>query len=195
MGNFENCRIVVRIGTTVSVNSQCRLEGYNTGWFFAKDVDFGTENFSSYESSDENESDAAQLHVRDTVRFNILKIEKDIDSCSPQLLSGCCKAGVFDLLEIHFVQTFYFTGTGEVASPGGVCPLFIARFEKMNLVEWALEGNETDIPKEIIKFEYNKVAIGWVNQTTGAITGRGWHWTNNFLSQEWDYPFKYRGTR
>jgi type VI protein secretion system component Hcp len=186
MGIFDNLLMVVRIGLTVSTNSQCKLKGYDKGWFFARDVDFGASNLSSVGETTESDTGS--------VKFDILKIEKDVDSCSPQLLSACCKGGNLKLVEIHFVQTFYRTETGENSQPGGVSPVFIARFEEMNLSEWTIDsGKDSAIPKETIKLDYQKVAIGWVNQTNGSVIGRGWERTEDGKPIAWNYQFKARG--
>jgi type VI protein secretion system component Hcp len=193
MAGLDNLAIVVRIGMSLTPNAQCRLAGYQTGWFIADDVDFGLDNKSLGSDSEEIDSN--------NVDFDILKIKKDIDPCTPQLLSACCQNGGYSSAEIHYVQTFYRTETGEGSNPGGVSPIFIARFENIGVVNWELEGNETNHPKETIKLRYQSIAVGWVNQKDGTVIGKGWTKVDGSgtsakptqSGEPWDYFFKARG--
>ncbi len=188
MTGLDNLAIVVRIGSSLLTQGQCRLKGYETGWFLADDVDFG---ISSETNSIDSQAEEGDFY---STTFKELKIKKRIDRCTPQMLQGCCSGKGFYSTEIHYLQTFYNVESGQ--NSGAVSPIFIARFEVVQIGDWSLEGNSTGLPLETISLRYERMAITWVNQKTGSVNGAGWALEFGSRSQwgeAWEYDFKARG--
>lgn len=188
MASLDNVAIVVRIGTSLLTQGQCRLKGYETGWFLVDDVDFGIASEANSVDQQAEEGDFYSTTLKE------LKIKKRIDPCTPQTLQGCCSGKGFYSTEIHYLQTFYNVESGQ--NSGAVSPLFIARFEVVQIAEWSLEGTSTNLPVETITLRYERVATAWVNQKTGSVNRAGWALEFGSKSQwgePWDYDFKARG--
>lgn len=188
MAGLDNLAIVVRIGSSLLTQGQCRLKGYETGWFLAEDIDFG---ISSEANSIDPEAQEGDFY---STTFNNLKIKKRIDPCTPQSLQGCCGGNGFGSAEVHYLQTFYNVETGQ--NSGAVSPILIVRLEVVQIESWSLEGNLVGLPTETITLRYSKVATAWVNQKNGTVNGYGW--SKDFSSnpqwgEPWDYAFKARG--
>jgi type VI protein secretion system component Hcp len=188
MAGLDNVAIVVRIGSSLLTQGQCRLKGYETGWFLADDVDFGI-------SCEANSVDAeAQEGDFYSTTFTNLKIKKRIDPCTPQSLQGCCAGNGFSSAEIHNMQTFYNVETGQ--NSGAVSPILILRFEVVQIASWSLDGNLAGLPTETVSLTYEKVATAWVNQKDGSLNSYGWakdFGSNSAWGEPWVYAFKARG--
>jgi type VI protein secretion system component Hcp len=192
MGTTDNLEIVVRVGTSLTTNAQCRLAGYDTGWFIADEFNFGIQNEPT-DFAETTEADAMGT------TFGTLTIKKSIDPCTPLSFLSCCKGNGFNSIEIHLLQTYYRVETGENANPQAVSPIFIARFEVAQIEAWSIDGSLSNpCPKETINFNYEKVASGWVNQKDGSVISKGWStdWAASGTQREsvpWEYSFKARG--
>jgi type VI protein secretion system component Hcp len=109
----------------------CRLMGYEK-WFFLESFSLTVRN--------ETYSPAG-------TEFLKLKLTKDFDRCTPQLLAVCGQGKTFDSLSIDVIET---SGSGISAT---YQPILRLRFGNLKVRNWSIDKSI-----ETIEFDYLKVA-------------------------------------